>query len=375
MKRMKTAVIGCGDISDIYFQNMIHKFSILQVVGCCSLGGVSAKKKAEKYNLKPMTLEEILEDKTIEMVVNLTPPVVHYDIIKRALLAGKHVFTEKVVSADFNEACELKRLAEEQGLRLGVAPDTFLGAGIQTARQAVEQGLIGTVTSCHASLNRDMKMIYPRLAFTRQPGGGVGFDVGIYYLTALLSILGPVDKVSGMIQTNTPRRVVEDPSSPSFGTEYEIQNENLMMATIAFRNGTLGTMHINGDSIFPEAPYVILYGTEGILTIPNPNEFSGKVTLQKKGMETSIELPITFGYGDNSRGIGPAEMAWAIFNDRPHRANIDMACHAVEILNGIVNSSINDISCRMTTTFEKLPGLPPGYMEYYAGTNPECALM
>ncbi len=376
MKKMKTAVIGCGKISDIFFENIINRFEILEIVACCSKSGVSSSEKAEKYKIKAVTMEEILNDTSIDLVINLTPPKAHYDIISRLLSAGKHVYTEKVITADFKEACELRKLAQKNNVRLGVAPDTFLGAGIQTARRAVEQGLIGTVTSCHASINRDMGSLYPLLQFTTEPGAGIGFDLGIYYLTALLSILGPVEKVSGMVRTNHKQRIFENPALYNYGESYEIQNENVMVGTLAFCNGVLGSLNFNGDSIFPEAPDLILYGTEGIISLPNPNEFGGQVTLQKKGLDKPpVVLPINYGFETDSRGIGAAEMAWAIQKDRPHRANIDMACHVVEILSGILKSSENNCSQKLESTFVQLPGLPEGHLDKYILNNPEVALI
>ena len=375
MRKLKTAVIGCGDISSVYLDNMIHRFSILDVACCCSAHGESAKRQAEKYGIKAVEFSDILADDTIDLAVNLTPPKVHYEIVKELLNAGKHVYTEKVVTADFAKAMELKGLAEEKGLRLGVAPDTFLGAGLQTAAKAVRDGLIGDVTSCHASVNRDMGSLYPSLAFTAEPGGGIGFDVGIYYITALLSILGPVQEASGFLATRRPKRKIIDPGNPRFGEELTVKNENLMMANLIFQNGTMGTLHFNGDSIFPEKESLVLYGTEGVLFLPNPDTFAGPVRLVKKGCDDVVTLPLEYGFASNSRGVGAAELAWSLNAGRKHRASMEMACHAVELLNGLVQSSRERTSYQMTTTFEKPESLPCGYRDGYMRTNAESALV
>lgn len=375
MKALKTAVIGCGGISDIYLKNMTQRFSVLDVMCCCSKGGRSAEIKSEKYGIRAAGFREILEDGEIDLIVNLTPPEAHYDIIKKSLLAGKHVYTEKVIVNEYAKAKELQMLAEERGLRIGAAPDTFLGAGIQTVRAAVDKGLIGQITSCHASINRDMGMIYRPGSFVVEPGGGMGFDLGIYYLTALLSILGPVKQAAGIVQTNRPGRTVADAASQYFGESYTIENENIMAGLLVFENGTVGTLNFNGDSIFPEVPYVALYGTEGILTIPNANEFGGAVTLQKKGWTEPIILPAAHGFSHNSRGIGAAELAWSVLKKRPHRASGDMACHAVEILEGMEKSWRDGCFKNITSRFQRPRALPESYPSSYSDMRSEESVL
>lgn len=195
---VKTAVIGCGVISDAYLQTMTQKFNILDVVGCCDRNPEKAQAAAQKYGIKALTIEEILADETIEIVVNLTTPASHYPVIKQLLEAGKHVYTEKVLSVRLDHAAELVKIADNKNLYLGAAPDTFLGSAIQTARYVVDSGLIGEVTSCYCALTRDGEILNRAFPFTAKEGGGFGFDVGIYYITALLSILGQSKKYLGL---------------------------------------------------------------------------------------------------------------------------------------------------------------------------------
>lgn len=192
LKKVKTAVIGCGKISGIYLENMMNRFEILDVVGCGELDIQRAEERAMSFGIKAMQIKEILDDPEIELVVNLTPATAHYEVIKQALEAGKNVYTKKIVTPDLKDALELKEISRKQNLRLGCAPDTFLGAAIQTARKVIDSGEIGKVVSCHAAVNRDMGFLYYPGTFSTMRGGGIGFDVGIYYLTALLSILGPM---------------------------------------------------------------------------------------------------------------------------------------------------------------------------------------
>lgn len=375
MEKVNIGVIGCGRISDVYYENMIQKFKILQVCACGAKHIENARKKADKLGIRAMSVEEMMADESIEMIVNLTPAPVHYELIRQGLMAGKHVFTEKIVTTTVKDALELKAIAEEKKLRLGCAPDTFLGAAIQTAKQAVDQGLIGEVVSCHAAVNRELGFALTPTGYMSLEGGGIGFDVGIYYLTALLAILGPIESVCGFTDNTCPERKVEDPESSDFGNIFHVNNENVMVASLKFKNRVYGTMNFNSNSIWPQDPRLTLYGTNGILHMANPDKFGGKVILQKRGDKSGVELPVTHGYTDNSRGIGVAEMAWAIRQNRPHRADFDMGCHALEVLEGVVRSGETGKTSFMKTTFTIPSPLPEGYLDGYYNKNCERALM
>lgn len=375
IKKVKTAVVGYGKISGIYLENMINNFEILEVVGVAGLEYEFAVERAESFGLKGMYVDEIMNDPEIELVVNLTPAPAHYDIVKMALEAGKHVYSEKILTPEYKDAIALRDLAEEKGLRLGCAPDTFLGSSIQTARKVLESGWIGEPVSCHAAINRDMGFLYYPGAFHTAKGGGIGFDVGIYYITALLSLLGPVDQVNGMVDNTVPERVIENPKDKRFNETFAVENENIMMANMKFRSNVYGTLHFTSNSIWPQDPKLVIYGTEGILHMSDPDKFGGQVFLQKKGSKELVEMPNAFGYSENSRGIGVAELAWAIRGNRPHRAGADMACHAIEILNGIVASSESGMRQTMESDFVQQPPLKEGYIGNYFGRNQEVALI
>lgn len=344
VKPLKTAVVGAGAISDIYIQNMMERFSILEVTAICAGHLESAQKKAKKYGLKACTYEEILADDSIEMIVNLTPACAHYDIIKKALLAGKHVYTEKVMTDDPKTAAELVQLASEKNLYLGSAPDTFLGAALQTARKAIDEGLIGEVTSCAAAANRDNNVLLSMFSFLRMPGGGICMDYGVYYLTALVSLLGPVKRTAAMVRAPFQTHVNIWPESPEYGKVMDTPNESQVSAILEFESGITGTFHMNADSVLKDQAYIAIYGTKGILYLPDPNQFGDKVRYVKnvKSWDDEIvveELPMLHGYADNSRGIGPAEMAWAIRQERKNRAGKEQAYHVLEVLAAILKSS------------------------------------
>ena len=362
-------------ISGIYLENMVQRFQNLEVVACCDTDPARADARAEAYGIESRTLEQILEDPSIEMTVILTPTPTHYRLIRSALNAGKHVYTEKTMAVTPGEATRLCELADRKGLYLGAAPDTFLGSAIQTARLAVESGLIGKVTSCVAQLARDNKSFSQMIPFLAEPGGGIGFDVGIYYLTAILSILGPVHKVSGMLKYNHDTCVVTQPLSERFMQEYTLAPETVMVGTLQFDNGVIGTLHFNGECIFPEECSITLYGTEGMLYMPDPNCFGGTVYYRAKGSDEKIPVPTSFGYSQNSRGIGTAEMAWSIRAGRKPRANKEMAYHALDVFHSIVRSCEEDRSQIIESTFEKMPPLPRGHMDGYLDMDSEAALV
>ncbi len=375
MKPMKIAVLGCGTISDAYLSTMTTKFKILDVVACCDLNEEKMNATAEKYNLKAMKLEEILVDTSIEIVVNITPSPAHYPLTKKLLSAGKHVYSEKVMALTLEEGRELVALAEEKCLYLGVAPDTFLGAAMQTAKYVVESGMIGQVTSCYAALTRDVNLFANFAEIVTKPGGGIAFDVGIYYVTALLSILGPVKKVSGLMRTVESNRtydLVERLNEPLI-----LENETIAAATLEFVDGTVGNMLFDATSVFnfPEQPALVLHGTHGIMTMADPNLFGGDVRVLIKGNAEAFVMPSSHPYGDESRGLGVAEMAWSMTQGRMNRANKAMAYHALEVLHGIGISGETGKHYALTSTCTKPAALPRGYKggEFFAGID-ESAL-
>jgi predicted dehydrogenase len=358
---VKTAIVGCGMISDAYLNTMTNKFKILDVAGCCDRNPEKAQAMAQKYGIKVFTMGEILADDSIEIVVNLTTPTAHYPIIKQLLEAGKHVYSEKVLSVELEHAAELVKIADQKNLYLGAAPDTFLGSAIQTARYVVDSGMIGDITSCYCALTRDSDILNRAFPFTAKPGGGIGFDVGIYYITALLSILGPVKEVSGIIQTRKPER--PDYSLENFGESFRVECENFMMGILQFECGTIGNVLFDSNSIFilPEKPSLVLFGTMGVMYMADPNRFGGDVRVILKGNNEPFIMQQSHAFSDECRGLGVAEMAWAMRMGRKNRANKEMAYHALNVLHSIVKSSETKSNQIIQSTFEKTPPIPRGY--------------
>jgi predicted dehydrogenase len=372
LHKVKTAVIGCGMISDIYLSNMSSMFSIFNLAGVCNRSPQKAKQKAVKYKLPVLSYQDILKDSSIELVVNLTAPEAHYSVIRDMLNAGKHVYTEKVLAVGYEEAKELVSLAKSKSLYLGAAPDTFLGAAIQTAKQLLDSGMIGQVSSCLAVLNRDNAFLREFIPFLSRPGGGIGFDVGIYYVTALISLLGPVAEVTGYVKPNKQIQIYKSVKSPVFGEAYEVSNEAVMAGTLVFNSGVIGSLHFNSQSIAEEQTQLVIMGTDGILYIPDPNQFGGEVMLLRRGQTEPCVIPHNFGFSGNSRGLGAAELAWSLRKSRSHRAACDMALHALEILHGIEQSSRIKSTYTLESSFVKPSILPQGYLDKYG--NAEAAL-
>ena len=251
------------------------------------------------------------------MVVILTPVGTHYDLIKKALLAGKHVYTEKTITDDLQKAAELLSLANEKQIYLGSAPDTFLGAAWQTAKSLIDEGILGEIHSFAISANRNNDILQSIFKFLREPGAGVLLDYAVYYMTALVSLLGPVERVAGFVSAPYPSRKVTLPGSPEYGQIIQTPNESEVSAILRLRNGISGTFHIDTESNTHNESLFAIYGTRGILYLPDPNEFGGKVqfapdTVSWDKPAECQDIPLKYPYADNARGIGPAEMADAI---------------------------------------------------------------
>ena len=352
---INVGVIGSGAISDIYLKNMIHEFDQLQVIAIASKHIENARKKADEYGIEACTVEELLAKPEIGMVVNLTPVGAHYGLIKAALLAGKHVYTEKTITDDPGTARELLKLAEERHLYLGSAPDTFLGAAWQTARRAIDDGMLGEIHSFAISANRNNDLLLSISSFLREPGAGILYDYGVYYLTALVSLLGPVARVGGIVGRPYPTHKNILPESPEFGEIMDTPNESQATAVILLKNGICGTLHMDADSNTRDEAYFAIYGTKGILYLTDPNQFGGTVRFLPNVMDPRTPVRMTelkgfMKYEGNSRGIGPAEMADAIFEGRKNRASGEMAYHVLEVLTGILKGDKRGTFTDMVST-------------------------
>ena len=365
---VKTAVIGCGMISDIYLKNMVEVFQVLHVVGCSDLVEERARAKAEKYGIRQMTNEEIFSDPEIELVVNLTYPTAHFAVSKAALLAGKNVHSEKMFAITLEQARELRDIAREKGLQLTAAPDTWLGGRLQTARQILDGGLIGTPLAADIVLDRCYRHSEwkteseKRFAFC--PGGGFLNDMGGYYLTALVSMLGSIRRVTGFYRTFEPARPFRHPGNPAYGEMLTYDNApNCYAAALQFENGVLCSLNMTsevrgGGSIFN------LHGTQGTLYLDDPNNFGGPLMLELSDRGGKKEMPLSHAYTENSRGLGAADAAYALRNGRKPRCDTDLIFHVYEAAKGIEISCDSGKIYEMGSRCDRPAPFAPGHMEY-----------
>ena len=355
MKPVKTAVIGCGAISDVYLTNMIEKYSPLEVVACCASHRENAEKKAAQFGIRAASTDEILQDAAIELIVVLTPPPTHYDLVKKALLAGKHVYTEKPVALKLVQAKELAALAEEKGLLLASAPETFLGSAIQTGRKVLDEGRIGEVTSFHVVGNRNISILAGLYQYMRQPGGGICYDYGVYYLTALISLLGPVKEVYAKVGNHLRVRKNTVTISPEYGQDYIYDNEAQVNAILTTASGVVGTFSLNGDSSAVDQGYFTIHGTKGILRLGDADLFGTEAAYLPEDYFSGgwqILEPVST-LSDNCRGLGVADLARRIRQGGEPLASGTMACHVLDIVEKIMESGKSAQVCLTETGCER----------------------
>ena len=340
MKPVRTAVIGCGAISDIYLQNLTRRFGTAEVAVCCASHRENAEKKAAQYGIRAADTAEALADPEIGMAVILTPAPSHYELVRQALTAGKHVYLEKPLGTKLSEARDMIALAREKGLLLACAPETFMGSAVQTARRALDGGMIGDVTSFHVVANRDLTLLASIFRFLRLPGGGICHDYGVYYLTALCALLGPMGKVYA--QTGNYRRVRTNvfPDSPEYGQEYVYDNESQVNAVLTTKSGIAGTFSLNGDSAITDQAAFTIHGTRGILRLGDANQFGGTVSFLPNDHANPAweDLEPASPLSDNCRGIGAADLARHIREGGEPAASAEMACHVLDIAEKILES-------------------------------------
>jgi len=330
-KPMQIGIIGCGNICDIYFKNLTTRFPWLQVASCSDSITEKAHQKAHQYNIsKCYSTEEMLADEDIELVVNLTTPELHTSVNCMALEAGKHVYLEKPFAVTREEAQKTIALASRKKLHVGCAPDTFLGAGIQTCRRIIDGGEIGQVTSAMACMTcHGHESWHPNPDFYYQPGGGPLLDMGPYYLTTLVACIGPMKAISGMSSKAFELRTITGPVRT--GDTIPVNTATHLTGTIQFENDALATMVMSFDIWKSQLPRIEIHGTKGSLIVPDPNTFGGEVTLFKQGDEdwTTIDTNDMI-YGDNSRGLGVADMVLAVKQQRTARAESSLGVHVLD---------------------------------------------
>lgn len=350
MDRFGVGIIGCGNISEAYL-GLAPLFAGIEVRAVADIDAAAAERRGREFGVEALSTEGLLASDQIDIVVNLTVPDAHYQVSKRILEAGKHVYTEKPLALSLEDALSLRRPALERNLRVGSAPDTFLGGAHQQARFCIEEGLIGKVVAGTAHvMSHGMENWHPNPDFFFLPGGGPVLDVGPYYITNLIQLIGPIRRVAALASASFPTRTIGT-EGPRRGEVIPVETPTNIHALLEFQSGATVTLSASWDVWSHRHSNMELYGTEGTLYVPDPNFFGG--SLEHAGRDgRTLTLPDwdhpfgrpndahpTLGKLSNYRSAGLAEMARAISEGRPHRCSLDLALHAVDVMTSILRSA------------------------------------
>ncbi|MER6080755.1 Gfo/Idh/MocA family oxidoreductase [Streptomyces sp. NPDC001833] len=355
---VRVGVIGCGNIFSRYATGM-SRFPGLELVAVADADSVRAQAAAAGSGAVACTVDGLLDRTDVDVVVNITPPAAHAVVSEQILAAGKHLYVEKPLAATTAAARAALAEADRRGLLFGAAPDTFLGSAGQTARAAVDGGVIGEPVGATAFVTHSQaETWHPDPTFLFRPGGGPALDMGPYYLSALVNCLGPVSAVYGTSRIGAPHRTVTAPGRLVDRIDVSVPTHTA--ATVTFANGVLATVMLSFDVWDHHLPFIEIYGTEGTLSLPNPNHYDGPVLLRRHGDPQWSELPPAVpplarpGTDDQlMRGIGVADLAAALREARPHHATASLAFHVLDALEAIAVSADTGAPVHLTTTCER----------------------
>ncbi|GGF81305.1 MULTISPECIES: Gfo/Idh/MocA family protein [Rhizobium] len=361
-KELGVGILGCGNISTTYFA-LSPLFKGIKVLACADINPVAAQAKAKEYGVKAQTVEELLANDEIDVIVNLTIPDAHFAVSKAILQAGKHVYSEKPLTVTLDQGKELQALGREKGLAIGCAPDTFLGGAHQLARAYIDEGGVGRITSgtCHV-MSPGMEMWHPNPGFFFLNGGGPILDLGPYYIANLINFLGPVKRVAALTTMANPTRTVT--SEPLKGTIIPVETPTNIHALLEFVDGATITLSASWDVWSHRHANMELYGTEGSIYVPDPNFFGGVVEAsgRNKDIAPLKDWDHPFGKANqehpngpraNYRTAGLADMAMALIEGRDIRCSIDRALHGVDVMTSILKSGAEGNFVATTTTCTK----------------------
>jgi len=340
MTKTKIGIVGCGAISGIYLKNLTKVFAYTEIIGVCDLIDERAQKAVDEYNIpkKYKDMHELFADPEVDIVLNLTRPYEHFEVNMAAIAAGKHVYVEKPLGATLEEGIKTREAAKEKGVMLGGAPDTFLGAGIQTCRKLIDDGFIGKPIAATAFMvGRGHETWHPDPEFYYQFGGGPMMDMGPYYISALVNLMGAVESVSGVTKKSFETRRIT--SQPHFGKIVDVEVDTHITGQMIFENGAVGNIIQSFDVYAHNLPIIEIYGTEGTLSVPDPNTFGGPVRLFRPEQGEFMDIPLMFDYPEDSRGLGLADMAKAIATGVKPRAGVDLTFHVLEVMTAFGRSS------------------------------------
>jgi predicted dehydrogenase len=351
MTTARVGIIGCGNIAPMYLRTL-KELGWVEIAGFTDGIASRADEFATEYGGRAMSLEDMLADQSIDAVVNLTPASAHASVTRLALLADKAVFSEKPLGTDFAEGVELLALANLRGVRLGCAPDTVLGAGLQAARSAIDRGLIGTplaATGFFLGFGPEWWHPNPEIFYTN--GAGPLFDMGPYYLTTFCSLFGPAKSIMGSSKHSVDDRVIH--AKGRVGDSFAASAPTHVSSMIEFASGVSTTLITSFDVKATKLRNIEIYGSEATLSVPDPNTFGGPLRLRSILADDWRDLPLPTPNIPQQRGIGLADMLSATQAARPHRASAEMALHVLELMSATLRSSEEGRRIDLTTTFDR----------------------
>lgn len=366
-RRLGVGIVGCGNISTTYF-SLAPLFRGIEIVACADINPQAAEARAKEYGVRASTVDDLLAAADVDIVVNLTIPAVHYAVSKAALKAGKHVYSEKPFVLDVDDGLDLKKRADKKGLRVGSAPDTFLGGSHQLARRLIDSGKLGRITSgtCHV-MSHGMEDWHPNPDFFFQPGGGPILDLGPYYIANLVQLIGPVKRVAALATIPAKERTIG--SLPRRGEKIPVTTPTTIHALLDFENGAAITFSSSWDVWQNGHAPMELYGEEGSIHLPDPNFFGGDVRFTRRSQTAKPpkwDHPFSVanqkhdhGMEANYRAAGLADMALGILQGRPSRCSLDFALHVVEVMTAILKSGRKGKFVEMKTHCERPAPLGP----------------
>ena len=356
---LRVGVVGVGNISGQYFQ-AIPRLPNLRVTAIGDLDADrAAKAAAEVPSARAVGLDELYAAEDVDLVLNLTIPAAHAEVAQAAIAGGKHVYGEKPLAATTAEARAVLDAAERAGVRVGCAPDTVLGTGVQTARAVLDAGAVGVPVAATAFMvTPGHEAWHPDPEFYYRPGGGPLLDMGPYYLTALVTLLGPVKRVVGMSSTPRPTRVIG--SGPRAGTEFGVEVATHVTGVLEHEGGALSTLLMSFDVWAGQLPHIEVYGSGGSLKVPDPNGFDGEVSIFRAGAGEWERVPERGGYRNAARGYGVSDLARALGEGVPHRANGRLAFHVLDVMESLLAAAQSGESVIIGSTCERPAAVPAG---------------
>ncbi|MBX7132242.1 MAG: Gfo/Idh/MocA family oxidoreductase [Fimbriimonadaceae bacterium] len=354
----RIGIIGCGNIAPIYILNL-QKYPGTDVVALADLDRARAEERAKEYGVpRVLGVEELLADQDVDIVLNLTIPNAHAEVAMMALRAGKHVYNEKPLAIERADGVALLALAAERGLRVGCAPDTFLGGSHQTCRELIDARAIGDPVAGQAfMLCHGHESWHPSPEFYYAKGGGPMFDMGPYYLTALVNLLGPVRRVTGSARITFPTRTIT--SQPKAGTVVSVETPTHVGGVLDFADGAIVQITTSFDVWRHSMPHIEIYGSEGSLSVPDPNGFGGDVRVSRQGGDWQ-DVEVVRDYRENSRGLGVLDMALAIQEGRPHRASGALAFHVLDVMHALLEASETGRHIEFSSGISRPEPMPTG---------------